>query len=217
MLNLTSFRKLIRYIQDVKYDLLVPPLGLDFYNMTPKQAGENFEWFISKIPERMEYFRNRCSRDLKISFEELNYSADSLMPVWRWFLQVARIEKTPQEELEKMEEASKVFGDSFINWEQFTISTRFIMRDIGMYVGQCYVLKYPQLHWHYYTKPKNDIMVKQPLIAGFRARDKEKESDVFFQPIHMVEVQAAKLFSKAQKETDLYDIFIKWMEYIPRV
>lgn len=206
----------LRFTKDVKYDLLVPPLGLDFYNMTPKQAKENFEWFISKIPERMEYFRNRCASDLKIPVETLDYSPESLIVVWRWFLKTARMEKTPKDELDKMKEGAKVFGESFINWEQFTIASQFIMRDIGMYIGHTYILNYPQLYWHYYTKPKNEFNAKQPVIAGFRVKVMDKEGDAVFNPIKAAEGQAANFYEKKQKETDLYDAFMKWVEYIPK-
>jgi hypothetical protein len=205
-----------RFLKDIEYDLLVPPLGLDFQRMTQKQAEENFDWFISKIPERMAYFRSRCADDLDILPEDLNYSPESLFPVWRWFLKTARMEKTPEEELEKMKEAVRIFGESFINREQFTVATKFIIRDIGMYVGQTYIMTYPQLYWHYRTKPRNSINLNQPLIAGFRAKYMGNEGDVYFQPIHMVEVQAANFFDKSQKETDLYGIFMKWVEYIPK-
>ena len=101
-----------RYIRDVEYDLLVPPLGLNYDNLTPKQAKENFNWFISKIPERMEYFKKRCSSDLDIDIDELDYSADSFLHVWRWFLNTALIEKTPEKEIEEMRIKFAHFGDS---------------------------------------------------------------------------------------------------------
>jgi hypothetical protein len=208
-------KKWIRFIKDVNYDLLVPPLGLDFYNMTAKQAGENFEWFVSKIPERMAYFRNRCASDLNIPIETFDYSSDSMIPVWRWFLKIARMEKTPKEELERMKEGAKVFGESFINLEQFTVATQFIMRDIGMYIGQSYVLNYPQLYWHYHTKPKNEINAKQPVIAGFRAKYMDKEGDAVINPMGFVEGAAAGFFDKTQKETDIYDSYMQWVQWIP--
>jgi hypothetical protein len=211
-----SLANFMRFKKDVRYDLLVPPLGLDFYNMTPKQAKENFEWFISKMPERMEYFRSRCASDLNIPEETLNYSPESLILVWRWFLQTARMEKTPQEELERMKEGAKVFGDSFINWEQFTVATKFIMRDIGMYVGQCYVLNYPILYWHYHTKPKNGVDAKQPLIYGFVVEYMGKTGDAFLNPIRVAEGAAANFYYKTQKETDVYDMFVKWAKNIPQ-
>ena len=211
-----EFENFMRFSNDIKYDLLIPPIGLNFQKMTPKQAKENFDWFISKIPERMNYFRNRCAKDLNILPEELNYSPESLVVIWRWFLKTAKMEKTPKDELEKMKEGAKIFGESFINREQFTVATKFVIRDIGMYVGQVYTINYPLLYWHYRTRPRNSINVNQPLIAGFRAKYIGNEGDVYFQPIHMVEVQAANFYDKSQKETDIYNIFTKWVEYIPK-
>lgn len=207
----------LRFLRDVKYDLLVPPLGIDYTNMTSKQAKDSFEWFISKIPERMNYFRNRCAQDLNIPVEKLGYTTESLVFVWKWFINTARMEKTPKEELEKMQEAAKIFGESFINREQFTVATKFIMRDIGMYLGECYVLNYPNLYWTYKTKPKSSVTVNQPLIAGFRASYMGKEGDIFFPPIHMVGVQAAKIYDQSQNVQDLYDIFVKWAKSIPPI
>lgn len=206
---------LLRFKRDIRYDILVPPLGLDFYNMTPKQAKENYEWFISKIPERMEYLRKRCADDLNISIEKLDFSPESLILVWRWFLKTARIEKTPKEALERMKEGAKLFGESFINREQFTVVTQFIMRDIGMYLGQAYALNYPQLYWHYYTKPKNEVNAKQPVIAGFYFKDSFTEGDATINPVAFAEGAAGSIFDGIQKETDLYDLFMKWTQWIP--
>ena len=69
-------------IYDVPYDLAVPPFGFDYYHMTTKQAKDNYQWFISIIPSRMAYFRNRCAFDLKVSADSLDYSAESLIPIW---------------------------------------------------------------------------------------------------------------------------------------
>lgn len=211
-----SFSRFKRFQGDIPYDLLIPPLGLDFRSMTPKQAEENFNWFMSIIPERINYFQNRCSNDLGISMDALNFSAESLLPVWRWFLKTAKMEKTPQEELDKMKEGAKIFGESFINWEQFTVTTKLIMRDIGIYVGQCFILNYSNLSWSYKTKPKTSVTVNQPIIAGFRAAYMGNVGDVFFAPFHMTEVQAANLYDNTQTEADLYNIFMKWVALIPK-
>ena len=205
-----------RFIRDVQYDLLVSPFGYDYYHMTAKQAAGNFEWFLSVIPQRMEYLKNRCALDLRIPVEKLDFSAASLIPIWRWFLKTARIEKTPKEELIKMEEGAKIFGESFINLEQFTVATQFIMKDIGMYIGQSYVLNYPKLHWHYYTKPKNEINAKQPIIAGFYFKDQYTEGDAIVNPMNFVDGAAANIYDKTQKETDIYDFYMQWVQWIPQ-
>lgn len=138
-----------RFLCHVKYDMPIPPTGLDFFSMTARQGEEHFEWFMSKIPERMDYLKARCAKDLKLSVTELDYSAESLILLWRWFLKTARMERTPKEEIEKMKEGAKIFGESFINRMRFTSTTEYIIHDIGMYVGQCFVLDYPQLYWSY--------------------------------------------------------------------
>lgn len=178
--------------------------------MTPKQSKENFDWFMSKIPERMRYFRNRCAEDLCTSAENLDYSSNSLKSVWKWFIGTAKIEKTPKRDLEQMEEAAKIFGSSYVNKEQFTVATQFILRDIGMYLGQAYVLNYKPLYWTFYTKPKNDINVNQPVIAGFTVNG----NNTYFNPIHMAKIQAANIFNHTAQDSDLYKIFVKWATYV---
>lgn len=205
-----------RFKSDIKYDLMVPPFGLDFQNMTPKQAKENFDWYMSKLPERMEYLRNRCAKDLKIPVSMLDYSPESLIVIWRWFLRTARLEKTPKAELDKMIEAAKVFGDSYINREQFSVATQFIMRDIAMYIGQVFVTNNPQLSWSYYTNPKNEVNAKQPVIVGFYYKDQNTEGKAKINPMDIVVGAAANVFDKTQKDTDIYDQYIKWARWIPK-
>lgn len=205
-----------RFRSDVQYDLLVPPLGLDFYKMSPKQAKENFNWYMSKIPERMVYLRNRCAKDLKIPLGMLDYSPESLIIIWRWFLSVALLEKTPKVELDKMIEASEIFGESYINREQFTVATQFIMRDIGMYIGQVFVTNNAQLSWSFYVKPKNEINANQPVMVGFYYKDQNTEGEVKINPMNFVLGAAANIFNYKQNEKDVYDQYMKWIRWVPQ-
>lgn len=206
-----------RYKNDICYDLLVPPWGLDYYNMSSKQARENFEWYISKIPERTEYFQKRCATDLKVPVNEIDYSAKSLIIVWNWFLNIARTEKVSKSEMKAMKDMAELFGESSINKDKFTVATHFIMRDIGMYVGQTFIRNYPQLYWTYYTKPKNEVNVKQPVIAGFYYKDELTEGEMTINPMNLVEGAAANIFDKTCKQTDLYNSYIKTMRWVPEL
>lgn len=213
-MKLTNYR---RFLKDINYDLLIPPLGLDYYNMTPKQAKENFEWFMSKKDERTEYLIERCSEDIGVSIDKLDFSAESLIILWEWFLKIARIEKTPKEELEKMIEGAKIFGESFINYEQFTVVTKFIMIDIGIYMGECYVKNYKQLYWSYKTKPKHGVSTNIPIIKGFKIINKDKEYDWFYDPINNVEACASNIFTNTQYTTELYEWFVEYTKNIPTI
>lgn len=216
-----KIRDYIRYKMDVKYELLVYPQEIGLENMTPEQGEEYVQWFLSKIPERMEYFRNRCAEDLGISVDELDYSPESLILVWRWFLKTARMEKVPREQLVQQRKAAGVLGDSFSATKVFSVATHFIMYDIAMYVGQCFVLNYPSLHWCFCPQPEDSVTVNQPAITQFHVviemnlpKFRVVEADSEFYPIHMVGVQAASFYRNAQKETDLYNIFMKWAGWI---
>lgn len=204
-----------RFINDISYEILVPPLGLNFRSMNSKQAKENFDWFISKLPERTQYLGDRCIKDMKISSEKLDLVPNSLIILWKWFLETARIEKTPDDIVFQMKKNYGHLGESFINYNQFTVSTQFILRDIGMFLGEIFTHNFEVIHWDYYTKPKNDIFVNQPLLVGFVDCQYHPPFKLPFQPIHMAEVQASKIFDKTAKETDLYEIYYKWIKYIP--
>lgn len=208
-------QKYFRFLNDISYDFLIPPYGFDFRAMTPAQAKNNFAWFLEHIPERTQYLCTRCAKDLKIDEKQLNFSAESLIPVWRWFLKFARLEETPLEDVVKMEKAAKIYGESFINRTQFTIATQYMLRDVGMYLGQCFIRNYAALQWTYYTKPKSDVYVNQPIIRGFQMTYQGKRGELSFAPLHMAKVQAAKIFGQTQSDQDLLGVFEYWRNYIP--
>lgn len=214
-----NLRNFIRYKRDVKYHLLVYPSGIVPQNMTPEQGEEYCNWFISKIPERMEYFRRRCALDQFLSPDVLDYSPESLLIVWRWFLKIARTEKTPKETRRQMAPQAKVFGDSYIPQRVLSVATEFILHDIAMYVGECFVHNRPSLRWCYVPQVDNCVYRNQPAISTFHivmdiCGTRMEGNDNFF-PIHMVGVQAAGILHGTEKEADLYNIFMKWLDWAP--
>lgn len=210
--------KHFRFARDVPYDILVPPLGLDYYNMTPRQASENFHWFLDHIPERMDYFRARCAQDLSVPLEQLNYQPESLLPVWQWFLKTAKTERTSKEVYKSMISQIKLFGEDYVPPRQFTVATQFILRDVGIYLAQCLLSNYPQLRWYYFTKPKSNVSAKRPLLVGFRvpAPNGNGTVDYFCDPIVTAESCAVDILTSKQTKSDLYQKFLYWRAYIPK-
>ena len=204
-----------RFWQDVQYDLLVPPFNEDVTTMTGKQAKEYYDWFLQHIPERVDYFTKRCEDDLDLPAHSINYDPESLVPIWKWFLSTARLEKMPEEELIKMREGAKIFGDSYITKKRLTVTTHFIIRDIGMFLGEMWIHNYPQLYWTYSTQTKDSICANKPIIAGFQMTIGSVIGDMFFEPIHMVYIQAARLITNTANEFDLFNLYQKWISNIP--
>lgn len=205
----------MRFIKDIKYDLLVPPLVIECSKMTPKQVKENFDWFISKIPERMEYFRKRCSSDMDIEVGKLDFSAESILYIWKWFLKTALVEKTPKSEVEEMKVKYSQFGVSWVEYERFSVVTEFILRDIGMYIGQAFVQSSELITWSYVSKPKNLVHENAPILIGFVDNGYNPQFRPQLEPIGAVRGQALRLLTNESKEADLFNLFTRWLDFVP--
>ena len=203
-----------RHQKDIEYDFAIPPYGTDYYHMSAETAKKYFQWFQAIIPERMQYLQQRFCRDSGVHSDVFDYSANSLIPLWEWFCGIAVVVPTPDDELEIMRQKATVFGKSYINYTKFSVGTKYVMRDIGIYLGQCFVKQYEPLSWTYFTKPKNNINVNQPIITGFWVTGKY-EGAANYNPLSAVRGRAANIFEHKQNANDLYETFVKWERYIP--
>jgi hypothetical protein len=148
---------------------------------------------------------------------------DSLHPIWRWFLQIAEVSKTPKSVLKEIRRELKANGEQeeFIkdmlreHATELSIFSRYVIRDIGMYVGKMFVINYTTLRWGYHSDVEKDSFANMPQISGFVILDYGKPFYDMFEPIHMLEVQAANLFDGTANENDLYNICKRWSQWIP--
>ena len=98
---------------------------------------------------------------------------DSLIPIWKWFFQVAEITKTPKKVLKDIKKSLKGQQPEFIedmlneSREELSIFTQYVLRDIGMYVGKMFVTNYESLKWDYHTDIEKDSFANIPQIFGF--------------------------------------------------
>lgn len=132
------------------------------------------------------------------------------MLLWKWFRQRARTERIIRTDAEK---SSKVFPDSiWKNERQLTLETEYILRDIGMYLGETFRKHHPSIYWTYYTKPRRDFFVNHPLLKGFVDTTFGHPFEACFEPIHMAGVQASKILKNTSQDTDLLRIYNIWAE-----
>ncbi|MFQ9515911.1 MAG: hypothetical protein ACLRZ9_08780 [Eubacterium sp.] len=113
----------------------------------------------------------------------------------------------------------ETFNDEFSDnkLEHFSIQTEYILRDIGMYIGEMFVTNYSQIYWTFYTEPKSDFFVNQPLLLGFVDKSFIPPYQMEFEPIHMVGVKAANLFDGTEKNTDLLNLYLQWEKFVPQI
>ena len=84
----------------IDYDILISPINKQFKNFTKKEAESYFEWYKNQLNPRIEYLR-------KYSGVDLDYSVNSLVDIWGWFLKIAETEKAPKAKTEEVKVSPK--------------------------------------------------------------------------------------------------------------
>lgn len=204
------------------YIPLIIPIDKPFEELSQEEAKAYFDWFINHVDERSEYIKQKVSKNLNIPIDILNFSMESLIYIWRWFLKIVEINKTPKSVLKEIRRELKANGESdeFIedmvsaNSIELSIFSHYVIRDIGMYVGKMFVTNFPTLRWDYHTDTKQDSFANIPQIFGFVDTTYTPPFEMQFDPIHFTEMQASNLFDHTQDENDLYNICKLWTQWI---
>lgn len=206
------------------YEPLVISIDKPFEQLNKDEAKEYFDWFISHVDERSEYIRQKTSNELQMPINELDFSMESLVPIWRWFLRIVELSKTPKDVLKKIKKELKANGEppEFIedmiceHSIELSVFSRYVLRDIGMYVGKMFVTNFSTLRWDYHTNTKQDSFANMPQIFGFIDNAYTPPFEPQFEPIHFAEMQASNLFDNTQNENDLFNICKRWAQWIPK-
>lgn len=182
--------------KDLTYTICVPPISKPFESFNSAETKSYFDWYVNIIPDRIQYLTKVISDDLGTGNKFNILSPESLVQIWTWFLREAKIETTASDAL------------------HLDMQTEYIVRDIGMYVGEMFNSHYSCINWGYYEMPKTDFFVNRPLLIGFKDNSISPPFNMVFEPIHMIRVQACKLLSNRQKNDDLLKLYNKWAEKI---
>lgn len=181
------------------YKYLVPQLSKDIYQLNAEEAAAYFDAFVGKIPERVRYVSRFCAKELRIPENQLDCSPGSLLPLWKWFRRRAKTEPNLSEKAKN-------------STRQLSLETEYILRDIGMYLGETLRKNLPGIYWTYYTEPRNDFFQNHPLLKGFVDKTTGTPCPVCFEPIHMARVQACKLLTGKSGDGDLRTLYNIWAE-----
>lgn len=205
------------------YIPLLIPIDKPFIKLTPEEAKEYFDWFIMHVDERSEYLKQKVAENLRLDTNKIDFSLDSLIYIWRWFLSVAELNKTPKVILDKIKDLlnkngkPKEFIEDMLqeNKMELSVFSHYVIRDIGMYVGKMFVTNFQSLRWDYHTDIEKDSFANMPQIFGFIDNTYTPPFEEQFEPIHYTEMQASNLFDNTANEKDLYNMCIQWTRRIP--
>jgi hypothetical protein len=170
-----------------------------FRELTSKQARQQYEWFLSQIPVRLE--------ELRLLIEpyglSLNYTRESLPALGRWFeLQVETRPRTPEEmAAERLKEPAWLEG--YVKPWVFTERTFSICIDTGIYFAELLRHFHPHLQWDLVLKPKNDADLHEPVLVGFPGR-------VRLNPTRIIRVLAYKVVDGESAAAELPRLLRTW-------
>ncbi len=187
---------LFRRRSEIQYIPLIPEIDKPMAEFSKAEAQKFFDSYIQNIPERIKYLCQLCKLPPYTDSATYKWNTGHLFKIWKWFCRIAQVQNDP--------ETGK---------KRFSVMTEYILRDIGMYMGEMFVSTLPGLKWDYYTKPKSDIFVNEPVINGFVDASCDPPFHFRFEPIHMVRVKALNLLDGTQSSADLYDFFWHWAKY----
>ena len=205
------------------YEPLVLPIDKPFDKLNHEEAKQYFEWFTSHVDERSEYVRRKAAGSLQLPLAAFDFSMRSIIPIWRWFLQAAKIQRTPKFRLDQLQTALKAKHNPIefindiiqLNNKDLSLISLYMLRDIGMYTGKAFLQNYPVLRWGYHTDTKKDSYANIPQIFGFVNDSYDPPFEMQFDPIHYAEMAADGLFDGSATENDLYDYCMIWVKWIP--
>lgn len=217
-------------MKSTDYQAAKPPEGFDLldlnapYRQTARQAQEYFSWHQAILQERISYLLNFCSQVSRVPYEVLYSFPDGMVPLWRWFLQIAELVPLTPEARKKMEislagqmagHPQNVMADivaDMIPERVLSTKTEEIIRDIAMYVGDGFIRLSPKLYWELFRKSKMDIGYGQAVINGLTPPGIIPGRTLSMEPIGIVRVQALRLVDGYAKEDDLYGVIKKeWL------
>ena len=190
----------------LRYDILIPKLEKNIFQLNEEETAAYFDWFMEQVPQRVFYVSQVCAKELGIPVEKMDCSPESLILLWKWFRRRAKTERVPGAVKKERETGVPQVR------RQLTLETEYILRDVGMYFGEVFRRNHPGIYWSYYTKPKQDFFVNHPLLKGFVDRSFDKPFDACVEPIHYAGVQASKLLNGKSRDEDLYQIYCFWAE-----
>ena len=166
----------------LSYEICIPPLKKPFSRLTHQETEEYFQWHLSHLSERISYLSSVVSNSLAIHQSELDLSPGSLLPLWSWFLAVAELEPTPMARLMELDQQYHTHLEQIRAYlldqsqDQFSLETEFILRDVGMYLGQVFTKNEPGIYWSYYEKPQKKPL--KQMLRGERIGMKKKQTTI---------------------------------------
>jgi hypothetical protein len=186
-----------------EYPGIEPPLGSKpFQEMTKAEARQTFEWFVARSETRRQILIDAV-RATGGDADRLDYTPQSLVPLWSWAMFHMQDRETTEEEREAFYARVQEPLRGVIKYDRTdTAGTRQLIMDIGFYVAEVFMRKYPQqVKWALWTRKAGPY--NQPYLTGFK---------VPFVPSDIAGASAGKVLRGIRDPRTLKIAYDRWAE-----
>lgn len=172
-LNEKTLLELFRKRERLIINLHSPDNITDIQKMDEIRAHQFFAWYVDLIPYHIDLLKNNVISSYKSRFSDksrLDYSADSLVYVWSWYLE--RVDFVIKEEQKKKEkqQVKKLIKSMEIDGVQIYQGLHVLALDVSIYFAETFRRHHESegIRWGYVTEPKTLPYVNRPVLLGFK-------------------------------------------------
>lgn len=192
----------------MNYNLLEPPFNIKpFREMNKSEAQIHFDWYIQQIPKRIQMLSDAFELTGGGNKEDLDYSPESLVKVWNWFIQNAEILRKTKEEIALETKSLPILARNDISTNKISTGWLSVAMDIALYFAKCIIYNYDQIKWGILTKPKDLAYVNKPVLMGFKAKIELDVSGV-------INNQVIKVVNGEKNPNTLLGLYKTWVGWI---
>ncbi len=182
-------QKLLDLFSDGKFDKLAKA-----------QAKEYFQWYMDQIDVQLE----ELERILSGTGILMDFSVESLIPVWEWLEKQIRMVPRKEEDIQAEIAHRPAWMEPYVGREEFSLQTLEYAMDISIYFAEVVIRNTDgKIYWGYFDKPKNRMDVNEPVLLGFW-------KDMNLNPRRIIEVCMRRSL-KEQKKDRLFDLYHVWL------
>lgn len=190
------------------YLWMAPPFKMKpFVKMNKKEAQQHFDWYLQQIPLRIQVLY-----DLTNGIVKLDYSKESLIDIFKWYLSVIEVRTLTDEEIQKDLDELRQYPDFIYEDEKerllqnpvdLEVNDYALAMDIAIYYAETIIKHNTQVQWTFLTKPKSYIYLNESILH-FEDENVEFNRN----PRQLLNVIIQKIKKNKVDEQHLYNRFL---------
>lgn len=190
----------------MRYEMMVPPFEHgEFVDMSKKEAKQYFDWYTGQVAHRVNILKQIIEEEGVTDI--LDYTPESLIPLWEWYEKKIEFIEKDAEELENQIKRYPDWMAPHISTTKVSFETLKYALDISMYFAEIIIRSSGgKIQWGYFTRPKKRMSVNQPTLLGFKY-DKDLNP-------RLIVLNCTRQSGRERLNTRLFDAYNTWMAYI---